>query len=69
MEAANRGASDVGGPSIGLEISIPFEQSINAYVPSDLAFSFHYFFMRKFWFVYNAKALVFFPAASARWMS
>jgi uncharacterized protein (TIGR00730 family) len=61
MEAANRGARDAGGISIGLSISLPFEQSINPYVPRDLAFDFHYFFMRKFWFVYLAKALVIFP--------
>jgi uncharacterized protein (TIGR00730 family) len=61
MEAANRGAADAGGASIGLGITIPEEQSTNAYVTPDLAFLFHYFFLRKFWFVYNAKALVFFP--------
>ena len=61
MEAANRGARDAGGPSIGLGISIPVEQGINDYVTPGLAFEFHYFFVRKFWFVYNAKALVFFP--------
>jgi uncharacterized protein (TIGR00730 family) len=61
MEAANRGAQEAGGQSIGLSISLPLEQRINAYVPEDLAFEFHYFFMRKFWFVYLAKALVIFP--------
>ena len=61
MEAANRGAQDAGGKSIGLGIAIPHEQSTNDYVTPDLAFLFHYFFLRKFWFVYNAKALVFFP--------
>ncbi len=61
MEAANRGAHEAGGPSIGLSISLPFEQGINSYVPKELAFEFHYFFMRKFWFVYPAKALVVFP--------
>jgi uncharacterized protein (TIGR00730 family) len=61
MEAANRGAREAGGLSIGFSISLPFEQEINPYVPRDLAFEFHYFFMRKFWFVYLAKALVIFP--------
>ncbi len=61
MEAANRGALDAGGKSIGLSISLPFEQKVNSYVPEELAFEFHYFFMRKFWFVYLAKALVIFP--------
>ena len=61
MEAANRGAMDAGGESIGLGIGIPEEEAMNAYVTPELAFNFHYFFIRKFWFVYNAKALVFFP--------
>jgi len=61
MEAANRGAKEAGGQSIGLSISLPMEQSMNPYVPDELAFEFHYFFMRKFWFVYPAKALVIFP--------
>jgi uncharacterized protein (TIGR00730 family) len=61
MEAANRGAKEAGGQSIGLSISLPMEQSINPYVPDELAFEFHYFFMRKFWFVYPAKALIIFP--------
>ena len=61
MEAANRGASEAGGKSIGLGITIPEEQAINRWVTPDLAFVFHYFFLRKFWFLYNAKALVFFP--------
>ncbi|MEJ2111007.1 MAG: TIGR00730 family Rossman fold protein [Acidobacteriota bacterium] len=61
MEAANRGAMEAGGQSIGFSISLPMEQSVNAYVPEELAFEFHYFFMRKFWFVYTAKALVIFP--------
>jgi len=61
MEAANRGAREAGGETIGLSISLPFEQKINPYVPEELAFEFHYFFMRKFWFVYLAKALVVFP--------
>ncbi|HKI77695.1 MAG TPA: LOG family protein [Ignavibacteriaceae bacterium] len=61
MEAANRGAKLAGGKSIGLNISIPFEQFVNKYVPKDLSFEFHYFFMRKFWFAYLAKALIVFP--------
>jgi uncharacterized protein (TIGR00730 family) len=62
MEAANRGALDVpGSKSIGLNISIPQEQGSNAYITNGLNFEFHYFFMRKFWFVYLAKALVVFP--------
>ena len=61
MEAANRGAKEAGGKSIGLNISLPFEQGVNKYVTPDLAFEFHYFFMRKFWFAYLAKALVIFP--------
>ncbi len=61
MEAANKGASKAGGPTLGLNISIPFEQFVNKYVDKELAFEFHYFFMRKFWFVYLAKALIIFP--------
>lgn len=61
MEAANRGAKKAGGYSIGLNISIPFEQYINQYVTKDLSFEFHYFFMRKFWFAYLSKALIVFP--------
>ncbi len=61
MEAANRGAREAGGQSIGFSISLPTEQRINPYVSEELAFEFHYFFMRKFWFVYPAKALVIFP--------
>jgi hypothetical protein len=61
MEAANRGAKLAGGYSIGLNISIPHEQYINKFVTPDLSFEFHYFFMRKFWFAYLAKALVVFP--------
>jgi uncharacterized protein (TIGR00730 family) len=61
MEAANRGAKEAGGQSIGLSISLPMEQKTNSYVPEELSFEFHYFFMRKFWFVYPAKALVIFP--------
>jgi len=61
MEAANRGASLAGGKTIGLNIELPHEQSVNSYVPPELVFNFHYFFMRKFWFVYLAKALVVFP--------
>ncbi len=61
MEAANRGASQAAGLSIGLGISLPNEVTINPFVSRELAFEFHYFFMRKFWFAYLAKALVFFP--------
>ncbi|MBN1637863.1 MAG: TIGR00730 family Rossman fold protein [Ignavibacteriales bacterium] len=61
MEAANKGAKLAGGDSIGLNISIPTEQYINKYVKRNLAFEFHYFFMRKFWFIYLAKALIAFP--------
>ena len=61
MEAANKGAKLAGGYSIGLNISIPFEQFVNEYVSPDLRFEFHYFFMRKFWFAYLAKALIVFP--------
>jgi len=61
MEAANRGASDAGGKTIGLNIGLPFEQRPNPYITPELMFEFHYFFMRKFWFAYLAKALVIFP--------
>jgi uncharacterized protein (TIGR00730 family) len=61
MEAANRGASEVGGKTIGLNIGLPFEQRPNPYITPELSFEFHYFFMRKFWFAYLAKALVVFP--------
>ncbi len=61
MEAANRGARLAKGKTIGLNISIPTEQFVNRYVSEELSFEFHYFFMRKFWLVYLAKALVIFP--------
>ncbi len=61
MEAANRGASEARGINIGLNIAIPEEQYQNPYITRELAFEFHYFFMRKFWFVYLAKAMVVFP--------
>lgn len=61
MEAANKGAYLATGRSVGLNISLPFEQSPNPYVTDELNFEFHYFFMRKFWFVYLAKAFVMFP--------
>ena len=62
MEAANRGAAEVpGGRSVGLGISLPFEEQVNRYVPQELAFEFHYFFMRKYWFAYLAKAMVVMP--------
>lgn len=61
MEAANRGASEAKGENIGLGISLPMEQGVNPYVTRKLAFEFHYFFTRKFWFLYLAKALVIMP--------
>jgi uncharacterized protein (TIGR00730 family) len=61
MEAANRGASEADGLSVGLTISIPDEEFDNPYLSRELHFYFHYFFMRKFWFVYLAKAVVLFP--------
>jgi uncharacterized protein (TIGR00730 family) len=61
MEAANLGAHEAGGKSIGLNINLPFEQYPNPYITPALNFEFHYFFMRKFWFAYLAKALVIFP--------
>jgi len=61
MEAANRGAYEVGGKTIGLNIRLPFEQHPNPYITPELNFDFHYFFMRKYWFAYLAKALVVFP--------
>jgi uncharacterized protein (TIGR00730 family) len=61
MEAANRGASMAGGKTIGLNIRLPHEQAVNRYIPRELVFNFYYFFMRKFWFIYLAKALVIFP--------
>jgi uncharacterized protein (TIGR00730 family) len=61
MEAANRGAYEAGAKTIGLNIKLPFEQLPNPYITPDLNFEFHYFFMRKFWFAYLAKALVVFP--------
>jgi uncharacterized protein (TIGR00730 family) len=61
MEAANLGAQEAGGKTIGLNINLPFEQNPNPYITPALNFEFHYFFMRKFWFAYLAKALVIFP--------
>jgi uncharacterized protein (TIGR00730 family) len=61
MEAANRGAREAGGKTIGMNIRLPFEQGANPYITEGLHFEFHYFFMRKFWFAYLAKALVIFP--------
>ncbi|HZU31146.1 MAG TPA: TIGR00730 family Rossman fold protein [Candidatus Angelobacter sp.] len=61
MEAANRGAREAGGKTIGLNIRLPFEQYPNQYISPELNFEFHYFFMRKYWFAYLAKALVVFP--------
>lgn len=61
MEAANRGAAEARGMNVGLTISIPAEEFDNPYVTRELAFHFHYFFMRKFWFAYLAKAVIVFP--------
>ena len=61
MEAANRGAREAGGKTIGLNIRLPFEQYPNRYITPALNFEFHYFFMRKYWFAYLSKALVVFP--------
>lgn len=61
MEAANRGASDAGGRTIGLNIGLPHEQRPNPYITRELTFQFHYFFMRKLWFAHLARALVVFP--------
>ena len=61
MEAANRGAYEAGGKTIGMNIKLPFEQAPNPYITPSLNFEFHYFFMRKLWFAYLAKALVVFP--------
>jgi uncharacterized protein (TIGR00730 family) len=61
MEAANRGASDAGGKTIGLNIGLPHEQRPNPYITHALRFEFHYFFMRKLWFAHLARALVVFP--------
>ena len=61
MEAANRGAQEAGGKTIGLNIRLPHEQGANPYITKGLHFEFHYFFMRKFWFAYMARALVIFP--------
>jgi uncharacterized protein (TIGR00730 family) len=61
MEAANRGASEAKGINVGLTISIPNEEFDNAYITRELSFHFHYFFMRKFWFAYLAKAVIVFP--------
>ncbi|MCG8356072.1 MAG: LOG family protein [Kiloniellales bacterium] len=61
MEAANRGASEAKGINTGLNISLPFEQMENPYITRELMFQFHYFFMRKFWFTYLAKAVVVMP--------
>ena len=61
MKAANRGASEAKGENIGLIISLPFEQADNPYITKRLAFEFHYFFMRKYWFTYLSKAIVVMP--------
>ena len=61
MEAANRGASETGGRTVGLNIGLPHEQRPNSYITPELCFEFHYFFMRKLWFAHLAKAIVIFP--------
>tara|TARA_Y100000294_G_C8266126_1_gene220873 strand:- start:84 stop:524 length:441 start_codon:yes stop_codon:yes gene_type:complete len=61
MEASNRGASEAGGVNVGLTISLPHESSGNKWISDDLDLKFHYFFMRKFWFLYQAKALIVWP--------
>jgi uncharacterized protein (TIGR00730 family) len=61
MEAANRGASEAHGRNVGLTISLPREEAVNAHVTRELSFHFHYFFMRKFWLAYMAKAVIVFP--------
>ena len=61
MEAANKGAHRAGGKSVALGISLPFEQGVNEFASPELSFEFHYFFVRKFFFLYHAKALVVFP--------
>ena len=61
MEAANRGAAEAGGRTIGLNISLPHEQRPNAYLTPELTFEFHYFFMRKLWFAHLARAMIAFP--------
>jgi uncharacterized protein (TIGR00730 family) len=61
MEAANRGAAEAGGKTVGLNIGLPFEQFPNPYITPELSFEFHYFFMRKLWFAHLARALVVFP--------
>ena len=61
MEAANRGAAEANGKTVGLNIGLPFEQFPNPFITPELSFEFHYFFMRKFWFAYLSKAMVVFP--------
>jgi uncharacterized protein (TIGR00730 family) len=61
MQAANRGASEAGGMNIGMSIALPREEAPNPYITRELAFHFHYFFMRKFWLAYMAKAVIVFP--------
>ena len=61
MEAANRGASEAGGLNVGLSISLPHEEAANPHITRELVLRFHYFFMRKFWFAYLAKAIIVFP--------
>jgi predicted Rossmann-fold nucleotide-binding protein len=69
MEAANRGAAMAGGKTVGLHIDLTTQEIVNPYVTPDLVFRFHYFFMRKFWLLYLAKALVVFPGGFGPWMN
>ena len=69
MEAANRGAQEAGGRTIGLNIGLPHEQRPNPYITEGLSFEFRYFFMRKLWFAYVARAIIVFPGGSAPWTS
>ncbi len=61
MGACNQGAADAGAPSVGFNISLPYEQHANEWITPELEFQFHYFFLRKFWFVYSSRAIVVFP--------
>lgn len=61
MEAANRGARDAGGRTVGLNIGLPHEQRPNPYITPELSFEFRYFFMRKLWFAHLARAVIVFP--------
>ena len=69
MEAVQQRRHDAGGQSVGLGIKLPFEQTNNEYVTPELDFVYHYFFTRKYWFMYQAKALVIFPVVLEQWMN